>query len=145
MARPGSRGIKGRPALVQFAPHAGRMRLGAARRMGLCDAVSQSDGMLNSTTDPYPNPAPPVTHAQAPGLVRAEPDANLMETYARQTRNATVTIVVCTVFFTAISIIAGILVAIAAAHFNSLFSNGSFGGTSSTSNCMSQGSTDPSC
>jgi len=102
--------------------------------------------MTDSTTDPYFNAAPPVTHAQAPGLVRAQPDADLMETYARQTRNATVTIAVCTVFFTAISIIAGILVAIAAAHINSAYNQGYFtGGTSSTSNCMSQGGTDPSC
>ena len=94
------------------------------------------------TADPYPNPAPGAPDPRAAQLARlAEPK---MEMYARQTRNATVTIAVFVVVSALMSVIVGILVAIAAAHFNAAYNQGGFGG-SSNSNCLSQGGSDPSC
>jgi hypothetical protein len=87
----------------------------------------------------YPNAmndAPPPLPAQG----RAGEPIELR--YARQTRNAVVTLAVIAVLGIVGSLIAGIVVAVSVVHLNNAVNNG---GGSSSSNCMSQGGTDPSC
>jgi hypothetical protein len=99
-------------------------------------------------------PAAPAVPAQPvnplSGFVGTKvPHANepVLERYARQTRNATVTLAWIVGVLAAISLIGAIVTAAAINNLNNQLQNAinGGGGTTSNSNCVSQGGTDPTC
>jgi hypothetical protein len=62
-----------------------------------------------------------------------------METYARQTRTATVVLAVLASLVFAVTVVGGIVIGIRIGQVNNLSTS------TVSSNCMSQGGTDPSC
>jgi hypothetical protein len=66
-------------------------------------------------------------------------------TYARQTRNATVFVAVCVGVFTVLALIGLIIVGAQAASIKNQLEQINNNGGTATSNCESQGGTNPSC
>jgi hypothetical protein len=73
----------------------------------------------------------------------ARPDETIEQRYARETRNAAVFIAVVVGIVATLSLIATIIVGVQLSKLNSDLNNS--GGGSTSSNCLSQGGTDPSC
>ena len=81
------------------------------------------------------------TIAAAPAVRRSNEPTEMR--YARQTRNATVFIAVCVAVFTVLALVGVIIAGVQISKVNSQLSQLNGGVTSS--NCVSQGGTDPSC
>lgn len=91
--------------------------------------------MAAAPLNPRPQPwKPPV------GPLQAYTREDLALVYLRQAKTAVVTMAVITVIGLVAAVIIGIVVAVSVAHENSLLNGG--GGTS---NCVSQGGTNPNC
>jgi hypothetical protein len=81
--------------------------------------------------------------APAPNAPQPRAGETIEQKYMRQTRNATVFIAVIVAIFTTIALIGAIITAVNVAKLNSQLNN--FNGSGSTSNCVSQGGTNPDC
>ena len=90
-----------------------------------------------------PDSGPTRVRAKAPqGAFEAFTKEDLALVYLRQARTAVVTMAVLAIVGVIASVVIGIIVAVGISHENNVLSQ--LNGTSS-SNCLSQGGTDPTC
>lgn len=104
---------------------------------------SRSSGTMTDLTKNQQLPPPRLpTPPQRPGsIARARPGETPELTYARQTRNAVTFIAWVVAIVCATSLILGLVAAVQLSKLSSALN----GSGSTSSNCMSQGGTDPSC